>query len=1264
MASCSNTKFDVFLSFRGEDTRYTFTSHLHAALCRRKIQTFIDYDLRKGDEISPALEKTIEDSCLSIIILSENYASSTWCLNELVKILECKKAKGQIVLPVFYHVLPSHVRKQTGSYGVAFAKHEKFFNNTKADKVSTWRSALNQVTNLSGWDLKQHDGPESEFIEKIVKDVLKKLKHMSSGDHLDGLVGMSSRIDEVDSLLCIGTVDFRIMGIWGMAGVGKTTIARAIFNRIANQFESCCFLANIMEESAKCGLNNLQEKLFSEILEEPNLTIDAFTLNRLCRKKVLIVLDDVNNAQHLKHLVGDRRWFGLGSRIIVTSRDMQVLKNGVDGLYELKELNYHDALQLFSLNAFKQSYPVEEYVDLSNRVFSYAKGNPLALKVLGCFLQGRSKQEWKSLLNKLKRCPNLDIQNVLRLSYDGLDDEEKEIFLDIACFFEGEDKDYVTAILDGYGLCTQIGICVLSDKCLITVTRNKILIHDLIQEMGRNIVLQESMKEPGERSRLWDPQDICNLFKKNTGTKAVESISLDLSQINELHLSSDAFMRMHRLKFLKFYSAHYSKGKKEKDKVHLREGLELLPDELRYLHWHRYPLKCLPSKFDPERLVELQMHHSSVEHLWEENQFNLEKLRRIDLSHSQHLAEIPNLSGASNLQTMVLNGCSSLTKFPQISWNIKVLRLSKTAIEEVPSAIEYLNQLVSLELNYCTRLQNLPSNIRNLTSLRKLSLKGCSCITEFPEISGDVLFLYLDETAIDQVPSSIKRLTKLSELSLKYCTRLERVSSSIFKLQSLTHCILSGCSTLDDLPEVLETKGNLERLLLDRTAIKKLPASIEFLPQLIDLNTGYCKCIESLPNSICNMKSLSSLDLSGCLGVDKMLEDLPLSSSSGLSSLKQLNLSKCNLSTLPSAVSCLPYLKSLNVSGNNFESLSLAPFSCLVELNISHCKRLQSLQEFPLPSNLLDLQAHHCISLETLPTSNVVFTGNWITQQRSIYYNCLKLDANVLVNIMADAQLRIQVMATKARETASLTMYLEDPSFSFCCPGNEIPEWFSHHHRGSAVVIKLPPHWCSTKFLGFALCVVAAFEDCEYFNFCFNCKCYFLTKDDEVHEIVCDIDGMKIDGRLGFQESDHVFLVYAYELSAVFQRDDGEHNLSIYSSCREALFEFSPVDEDLQPIPNCKIKKCGVHLLYLEEETNQISGDDSLNEAGLVESGGDGIQNIVEDEEVPNSTTLEEGTEHKSESEIDTLLLGKSGVKLRSFSWLDLLFFNCCGAVD
>ncbi|KAK2651135.1 hypothetical protein Ddye_018624 [Dipteronia dyeriana] len=1230
-SSCSGTtretKFDVFLSFRGEDTRCTFTSHLYAALRRRKINTFIDYDLRKGDSISPALIETIEDSCLSIIILSENYASSTWCLDELVKIVECKETKGQIILPVFYHVVPSHVRKQTGSYGEAFAKHEKRFKETK-DKVSSWRAALTEVANLSGWDIKEHDGPESEFVEKIVQDVLKKLKHMSLCDHLDGLVGILPRLEEVDSLLCIGTADFRTIGIWGMPGIGKTTIARAIFNRIANKFEGSCFLENVREEAAKCGLNNLQEKILSEIFEDPNSKKDISTLNRLGRMKVLIVLDDVNNTQHLKYLIGDRSWFCHGSRIIITSRDKQVLNNVTDIVYEVKELDIDHSLQLFSLNAFKQSFPIEEYLERSHLVVYYADGNPLVLKALGRFLEGRSKREWKSLMDKLKKCPNLDIQNVLRISYNGLDDQEKEIFLNIACFFKGERKHHVTTVLDEYGLSTEIGISVLVDKCLITIRENKIQMHDLIEEMGHNIVLQESIKEPGKRSRLWDPQDICNLFKKNKGTDAVESISLDLSQINEMHLNSDAFKRIPSLRLLKFYSSRYSKGMKENDMVQLCGDLEFLPDELRYLHWHRYPLRSLPSEFKPESLVDLQMHHSNVEHLWNESQWNLEKLRRIDLSYSQHLTEIPNLSGASNLQTIVLNGCSMLTKFPQISWNIKELCLGQTAIEEVPSTvIERLNQLVSLKLNYCSRLKNLPSNIRNLTSLTELSLQGCSSITEFPDISTSVFELNLDLTAVEQVPSSIEHLTNLWLLSLVECTRLKRVSGSIFKLKFLEYVLLSRCSKLEDLPEVSESNGNLRFLLLDRTAIKKLPASIELLRQLSHLNAGLCKNIENLPNGICNMNNLSFLNLSGCGGVEKMLEDLPLSSFSGLGSLKQLYLRKCNLSTLPSALSHLSLLEHLNLHGNNFESLNLEPFSCLKILNISHCKRLQSLEKFPFPSRLLELHAHQCISLETLPILTVVVSPTtWRSKHSFIYSNCLKLDADARRSIMVDAWIRIKTMATETRLIVSLLdnlkIDMEGGSFCFCFPGNEIPEWFGNQssiiqNGGSSVIIELHPHRCSTEFLGLALCIVAEIDVCQHIDLYFQCKCSF---DNGVsHEFICYLKGVDSNGIPGILESDHLFLLYNTQLSGFCRKEDGEHNLRIFSSRPNARFEISPVDMNLQPLPNCKIKKCGVHLLYKEEETTQNS---------LSEARGDGISN-VKDQEDPKSKTLQERVQNE-----------------------------------
>ena len=144
-------KYDVFLSFRGEDTRYNFVSHLRAALCQKKIKTYKDdKNLERGHEISGAIVQAIRESKLSVVIFSENYASSTWCLDELVHILEWKKRNGQIVVPIFYHVDPSHVRKQQGKVGNAFLEVEKRFNH-KIEMVKKWRIALTTAANLSGW---------------------------------------------------------------------------------------------------------------------------------------------------------------------------------------------------------------------------------------------------------------------------------------------------------------------------------------------------------------------------------------------------------------------------------------------------------------------------------------------------------------------------------------------------------------------------------------------------------------------------------------------------------------------------------------------------------------------------------------------------------------------------------------------------------------------------------------------------------------------------------------------------------------------------------------------------------------------------------------------------------------------------------------------------------------------------------------------------------------------------------------------------------
>ncbi|KAB2636268.1 TMV resistance protein N-like [Pyrus ussuriensis x Pyrus communis] len=432
--SSPRRKYDVFLSFRGEDTRNTFTSHLHAALLRKKLHTYIDDKLERGDEIRPALLEAIEKSKLSVIIFSKNYASSTWCLDELVHILGCKERDGQFVIPVFYDISPQDVRKQQGSYADAFAKLEERFKDCM-DKVLEWRDALEKAANLSGYDYSNKAGTEADSIEKLVQVILNKLDCKSSSN-LKGLVEIETKVEQIESLLCLDSPVVCNVGIWGMGGIGKTTLADVVYHRFSSKFEGCCFLKN-----------------------------------RLRRTKVLIVLDDVNDSRQLELLVGDDLKFGVGSRIIITTRDRSLLDEKVDDdqIYEVKGLKHDGALQLFHLHALKNKSPTTVYTKFSRKVIDYIQGIPLALKTLGAlFRRCDTEEDWEKELNRLKKFPSEKIQNVLRLSYDGLEENEKECFLDIACFLKGADVFTAKRILDIRGFFVT-GIQILIEKGTTTI---------------------------------------------------------------------------------------------------------------------------------------------------------------------------------------------------------------------------------------------------------------------------------------------------------------------------------------------------------------------------------------------------------------------------------------------------------------------------------------------------------------------------------------------------------------------------------------------------------------------------------------------------------------------------------------------------------------------------------------------------------------------------------------------------------------------------
>ncbi|XP_039168539.1 disease resistance protein RPV1-like [Eucalyptus grandis] len=783
MASSSNPKryYHVFLSFRGPDVRKNFLSHLYAALDQNGLNTFVDSkELRKGEKISQGLLRVIEESRVAIIVFSKNYASSRWCLEELSKIIECKERNGLIVFPVFYKVEPREVRAWKESYGRAMDKHESKFGKD-SEEVKRWKEALLEAGSLSGWEL--NDRHEAELIQCIVKELSIHLNRTSL--HVAKYpVGIKSQVRKLILLLQKeldnGDDDVLMIGLWGPGGIGKTTIAKALYNAIEKQYQGCSFLARVRETSNQSnGLLTLQERLMYELLSPGCLTIVSvdrgisLIRERLCCKKVLVVLDDVDKLDHLNALAGKRDWFGKGSTIIVTSRDKHLLlSHDISCVYEVGALEDDKALKLFTRHAFPNGKTVGIQRDLIDRALHYAASLPLALEVLGSFLRGRTKAAWESTFNKFSKIPEPTINQVLKISFDGLEDNEKEIFLDIACFFKGKSIEYIEEVLNSRDFHTTIGIEILIDRSLIKDEYGSLQMHDLIQFMGKNIVNQECRDDPRKRSRLWLFEDVQSILNEDTGPNVVKAIALDLPTQKEMNISPNAFANMKKLRMLIFHKVRISS-----------QGLVRVPTELRWFSWLNAP--DLDFGSGSKKLVTLDLQGSHIRQLGDNFQ-NFSKLKSINFSECSFLASIPDLSSAPNLESLNLDWC---------------LRLA-----EVHQSVGYLRKLKYLSLQSCFNLSIFPSELKT-KYLQKLRLSFCSKLEKFPDISVKMKHLeYLNsqEMGIKGLPASIENLVSMKKIGLEYCKNLERLPSSIYKLKNLESLSLEGCSNFVIFPKNLK----------------------------------------------------------------------------------------------------------------------------------------------------------------------------------------------------------------------------------------------------------------------------------------------------------------------------------------------------------------------------------------------------------------------------------------------------------------------------
>ncbi|KAG5405451.1 hypothetical protein IGI04_011570 [Brassica rapa subsp. trilocularis] len=570
-------------------------------------------------------------------------------------------------------------------------------------------------------------GNEAAMIEEIANDVLDKLLLTSSKDS-ENFVGIEDHVAKLSVLLQLDAEEVRMVGLWGSSGIGKTTIARVLFQRLSQHFRGSIFIdrafvsktMEIFKEANPDDYNmklHLQRNFLSEILGKGDIKINHLSAvgERLKNQKVLIFIDDFDDQVVLEALVGQTQWFGSGSRIVVVTNDK-------------------------------------------------------------------------------------------------------------------------------HGLSVTVGLENLADKSLIHVREDYVKMHRLLEEMGRGIV---RLEEPEKREFLVDAQDICDVLSQDTGTHKILGIKLNIDEIDELNVHENAFKGMRNLRFLEIHSKKRYVFGKEEVPIHLPENFDYLPPKLKILDWYEYPMRCLPSKFRPEKLVMLKMVNSKLEKLWE-GIVSLICLKKMDMSGSKNLIEMPDLSKATNLETLNVGACYSLVTFPQISSTIVDVDIAGTSIEEIPS-------------NLSLWFENL--HTFKMHSQKKLSERVQLLTLLTPFMSPSLSFLDLsDNPGLVELPSSFKNLHNLSTLKIRNCVNLETLPTGI-NLGSLDLLYLSGCSRLRTFPDI---STHIQNLDLSETAIEEIPCWIEKFSRLYSLRMKGCNNLEYVNLNISKLKYLFEVDFSDC----------------------------------------------------------------------------------------------------------------------------------------------------------------------------------------------------------------------------------------------------------------------------------------------------------------------------------------------------------------------------------------------------------------